>query len=222
MKRLMLSMCGLGLAALVLSGCPKKQDTASDNGTNTSDKPPFSMHRVGVPKYDNYFRRVYNLRYKLWKADRDMARTPATLHSVMGLPGNIKGASITDMLKVAASKFGNKLLLKGGRVGLQPGISDPKAAKVAQTVDNVLTTSKSLPKNLGGSVDESKNLITQGQRLTKTVKNDFTGFNAVKIPSVTAKLTESTKELAKVPGQVAKLGKTSLGVAKAIPGLFKK
>lgn len=213
--------CVLLFATLTLSGCPKQQNSAGNNGSNTSDKPPFSLHRVGIPKYDRYFRRVYDLRYKLWKADRDMARTPATLHGVMALPGNVKGASIGDLLKVAAAKFGNKIMFNGSRVGLRAGVNDPKAARVAQTLDNVYRTSQSLPKNLGGAVGESKNLVVQGQRLMGSVKSDFTGFNALKVPSVTAKLAESTKEMAKVPGQVGKLGGTSVNVAKAIPSMFK-
>lgn len=223
MKRIVLTVMCLGFGATMLWGCPKQQDSPSSqpsDAAGTSDKPPFQLYTTGVPKYDSYFQRVYRLRYKLWKADRDLATTPATLHGVMGLPGNVKGSSLTDLLGVAVQKFGSKLSFAGGRVGVREGVNDTKAGQVAQTIDNALTTSKEMPKNLGGAVTESKDLIVEGKNLTTSVPNDFTGFNALKAPQVTAKLGESMKELAKVPEQVAQLGKTSVGVAKAIPAAF--
>lgn len=226
MKRMFVSVLSLGLAATVLWGCPKQQDTPSSQPSNSASgsmqdqKPPFQLYTTGVPKYDSYFQRVYRLRYKLWKADRDIATTPATLRGVMALPGNVKNSNFSELLGLAVQKFGSKMSFVGGNVRVREGVNDTQAGQVAQTLDNALTTSREMPRNLGGAVNESKALVVEGKDLSTSVHKDFTGFNAFKIPQVTAKLTESMKELAQVPGQVAQLGKTSLGVATAIPAAF--
>jgi uncharacterized protein YoxC len=211
------TICLIFAVTLVFSGCPG-QDPKSD--APKGSEPPFKVYTTGIPKYDSYFRRVHNLRYKLWKADQDMATVPATLRGVLEIPGDVKKTGFGDLLKMAVAQYGGKMIASKTGISLRKDVDDPKAAKVAQTLDNVMRTTKDMPSNLGGAVDESKKLVVEGNNLSKSVPKDFTGMNALKAPAVTAKLAESVKELGEVPSQVAKLTSTSARVAKQIPAAF--
>lgn len=209
------------LCLLMLAGCPKSDGntkTGTDTNAVTAATPGFKLYRSGIPKYDSYFSRVYKLRHNLWKSDQKMAAIPGMLRSALELPADAKKVDMMGLLKQVGAKFGNKLLFKAGTgIRLKPGVSDPKAQKIAKTLNDIYTTTKGMPKNLGGAVEQSKKLVTEGQALSKSAKNDFKGMNALKLPTVSAKLAESTKELGKVPGQVDKLSKTSVDTAKQIP-----
>lgn len=216
---------GFLLSLSLLCACPGKgaeKTTTSDGTPPSADaKPPFEVYSTGKPKYDSYFNRVYKLRTDLWRSDRNMSAIPAMIQGVMGLPGDAKKVDLGELFKSIGTKFGNKLLFDAGTgVRVREGSQDPQAAKVAQTLDWTYKTAKGTPESLGGAINESKQLVEQGQALSKSAPNDFKGMEALKLPAVTAKLAESGKELTGVPGQVGKLSGTALSIVKQIPLIF--
>lgn len=211
----------IGVAILcfvsLMFGC-----TSSGSNTKANDKPTFKRHSSGVPKYDNYFGRVYDLRYKLWKSDKKMSGIPSTLSGVLDVPKDMKDINIGNMLKLAAQQYGSKLLFQQGRgVTVKPDVKDPKAQKVATTLNDVYKTSAQMPKDMGDATTQSKRLVTQGQSLSQSAPRDFKGVNALKLPGVSAALADSTKELTKVPAQAGGIAQTALEVIKQFPALFR-
>jgi hypothetical protein len=197
------------VSALALSaiGCaPKARLQASalpaayrglqfEQGKHPLELQPIEVIETGVAKYDSFFRSSAEVAAQLVMAEaftgsllstmKDSARDAAAQRAAEdGAKEILKGRDFKDLPADDQIAFIEYLNKKGGL--------DSKArASLSKSRENIAAVVASL----GKAALDSANLVVTGKQLTESVKNDFKGKDAMKIPAIAAGLGTSVKNL---------------------------
>jgi hypothetical protein len=222
--------------AIGTSGCASSGSKKGGAGPKAQDvaKASFKYQPTGMAKYDDFLGRTQNLTGRLDQADYALAHVPTSARDAVNTSLEAVGetAKLGDDVKDLPTMMGKlKDALKAKAnisIAADPGSkhffsvkpgddSNPKVVdKVQGALDNLNATMSNAiqaPQGLAGASEESVGLAKQGAPLASTVKSDFTGMNARKIPAVTACLNEASSELAKVPDRVTSITTNSKALA---------
>ncbi|HEX7599017.1 MAG TPA: hypothetical protein VF518_12440 [Polyangia bacterium] len=225
----------LGLA-IGTAGCASSGAKKDGAGPKAQDlaKASFSYKPTGMAKYDDFLSRTQNLTGRLDQADYAISHVPTSARdaanaSLEAVGETTKLGDDVKDLPTIMGKLKDALKAKANiSIAADPGSkhffsvkpgddSNPKVVdKVQSALDNLnaaMSNATQAPQGLAGASEESVGLAKQGAPLATTVKNDFTGLNARKVPAVTACLNEASGELAKVPDRVASITTNSKALA---------
>lgn len=218
--------CAVALAIPFASYAETRRITKSDvapafGGVTILQDDPLEKEKVEYPvtgkgNYDEFFRSsaqlhagmiisqsaTDSLTTNLKKYARSYAASKATDQNVKNIVGDSKPQDLKDDQALALLN----LKKKNGE------LTSEETAFAGKSVASAAVLTAFLAKTPG----QANDLTTQGTALTKSVPSDFSGFNAMKAPGVTAGLNQS---LTNVKGASAKAPELAKSLARLSEGL---
>ena len=235
----MMRLSSLCLAALSFSAATGCATSGSVSGEAGGVAYSFTYKTVGIAKYDNFLQSTKTLIDQLDQADASINSLVPSLKQAAAAVGDATGATIALGDSSSFSELFTKLVGSVSEAKLTIYVEATESAllvrvKASAEVDGGIVTKANdafnevnaalgaiakLPADLSSAVDTAAGLADQVKGLTGSLKTDFTGMKAMKIPAATSALGSAGAELGKVPARVAKLLESAGALAKDLQGL---
>jgi hypothetical protein len=180
-------------------------------------KSRFEFKTSGVEKYDQFLKTSKDLIDAIDKADfaftnvvPNVKAAVAEIYSAIGIApsgtSNDIGPTVKGLfadldkagIAVKIEFTGTKLNFKAVNLRADPAVfgkTDSAIGLIGRALQDVID----IPMSSKAIVDKSKSLVEQGMGLTSSVKSDFTGLAALKLPGVISSLGSAAGQLAKIP-----------------------